>query len=453
MQTAGQHIENSRITVVSLGKSGLSAARFCRQQGARVTVTDMAAREKFAAEARELETLGVTLECGGHRPETFVQADLVVLSPGVPHTIAPLAAARKRGVPVMGEIELAARYINQPIIAVTGTNGKTTTTELLGQMLKSAGYSVFVGGNIGTPLIDYVARGQRQDRLVIEVSSFQLDTIEHFRPQVGVLLNISPDHLDRYPNFEAYAASKMRLFANQTTGDTAILNADDPRCREATGSMPGQTLMFGSDAKSAHAHIADNHIDFQSADGTVDTIDLNRWQLAGRHNLENAAAAGLAALVTGATPQALQTAIDNFEGLTHRLHLVRTLHDVRYYDDSKATNVDAVRRALEGFEAPLVLIMGGRDKGGGYQALEAPIAAKLRALVVMGEAADSITAALGHLVPTLPAADMAAAVRLAADLAQVGDAVLLSPACASFDMYASYHERGEDFCRHVRHLT
>jgi UDP-N-acetylmuramoylalanine--D-glutamate ligase len=453
MQTFDQHIENSLVTVVGLGRSGLSVARFCRQQGAQVTVTDMAAREHFADEAQELDALGVRLECGGHRSATLAQADLVILSPGVPHTISPLAAARAHGVPVIGEIELAARYIDQPIIAVTGTNGKTTTTELLGQMIASAGYSVFVGGNIGTPLIDYVAQGQRQDRLVLEVSSFQLDTIVHFRPWIGVLLNISPDHLDRYPSFEAYAASKMRLFANQSSGDTAILNADDSRCREAAGNMRGRTLLFGSEAKSPHARIAGDHIDFQSADQAVHTIDLSRWPLAGRHNLENAAAAGLAALMAGAPPRALQMAIDNFQGLDHRLNLIRTLHGVRYYDDSKATNVDAVCRALEGLDAPLVLIMGGRDKGGSYQALAKLVAAKVRTLVVMGEATDNITAALGHLVPTAPAADMAAAVRLAADQARSGDVVLLSPACASFDMYKSYHQRGEDFCRNVRQLT
>jgi UDP-N-acetylmuramoylalanine--D-glutamate ligase len=454
METTAQHIANRRITVVGLGQSGLSTARFCEQQGARVTVTDMAARERFAVEAQELEALGVTLALGGHPPEIFAQADLVVLSPGVPHTIAPLAAARDRGIPVIGEIELAARYIAQPIIAVTGTNGKTTTTALLGQMLQASGYRVFVGGNIGTPLIDYVAQRQRQDRLVIEVSSFQLDTIERFRPQIGVLLNVSPDHLDRYPDVGAYAAAKMRLFANQTVDDTAILNADDAYCRQAAASVPGQTRQFGTGASAdVHARIAEDHIDFRLTNGTVYPIDLTRWQPVGRHNRENAAAAGLAALAAGATPAALQTAIDTFEGLAHRLNLIRTHHGVRYYDDSKATNVDAVCRALEGLDAPLVLIMGGRDKGGGYQALQAQVADKVHTLVVMGEAAAKITATLGHLVPTLQAADMAAAVRLAADQARRGDAVLLAPACASFDMYASYHQRGEDFCRNVRQLA
>ncbi len=456
MRTAKHHsaIEGRRITVVGLGKSGLSVARFCRQQGGQVTVTDMAPRETFEAEARALEALGVGLEFGGHQPATFARADLVVLSPGVPHTIPPVVKARSRGIPVIGEIELAARYIEAPIAAVTGTNGKTTTTELLGQMLSASGISTFVGGNIGTPLIDYVADGLRRDWLAIEVSSFQLDTIECFRPQIGVLLNISADHLDRYPDFKAYAESKMQLFANQKSSDTAILNAGDPFGRSAAERVPGEVLFVGREAgeSAGGARIAADHILFEMADSAVHRIDLARWQLAGNHNLENAAAAGLAAFRAGATPAGVQTAIDTFQGLAHRLTLVRTLDGVRYYDDSKATNVDAVCRALEGFDTPVVLIMGGRDKGGGYRALEEHVAAKVRTLVVIGEAAETITAALGHLVPSHAAADMAAAVRLSADQARSGDVVLLSPACASFDMYTSYHQRGEDFCRHVRKL-
>ncbi len=456
MNVDDQNIEGRRITVVGLGKSGLAAARFCRQQGARVTVTDMAARGQFATEARELEALGVTLEFGAHRSATFDQAELVVLSPGVPHTIAPVETARRRGIPVIGEVELAFRYIEAPIVAVTGTNGKTTTTELLGQMLQASGLEVFVGGNIGTPLIDYVAQGQRRDWLVIEVSSFQLDTIVHFRPRIGVLLNISADHLDRYSSFEAYAESKMRLFANQTASDTAVLNAADGFGRAAAERVPGKLLMVNAgpnDGGSGNALIAVDHITFQLAGLGGHTIDLSGWQLIGDHNRENAAAAGLAALAAGATPQGLQTAIDTFRGLAHRLALVHTHRGVRYYDDSKATNVDAVCRALEGFATPVVLIMGGRDKGGGYQDLVRPVRQFVRALVVIGEAAEAITQTLGHLVPTVRAGDMAEAVRLAAARARRGDAVLLSPACASFDMYDSYHQRGEDFCRHVQQLS
>ncbi|MBL0712756.1 MAG: UDP-N-acetylmuramoyl-L-alanine--D-glutamate ligase [Desulfosarcina sp.] len=451
---AAEDIQGRKITVVGLGKSGLAVARFCRQQGARVTVTDRAARAQFETEAQQLQTMGVTLEFGAHRPATFLQTDLIVLSPGVPHTIEPVAAARHHGIPVIGEIELAARYIEQPIIAITGTNGKTTTTELLGHMLTASGQRVFVGGNIGNPLINYVAEGQRRDWLVIEVSSFQLDTIERFRPRIGILLNVSADHLDRYPSFEAYAESKMQLFANQTDSDTAILNAGDPFSRAAARHVRGQVLLFNAAATNTggQARITGDHIDFKLADGRSHAIDLTHWQLTGGHNRENAAAAGLAALAAGATPEGLQTALNGFRSLAHRLTQVKTARGIRYYDDSKATNVDAVCRALEGFDTPVVLIMGGRDKGGGYRALETRVQKKVRALVVMGEAAENITTALGHLVPTVQAGDMAEAVRLAAGRARTGDVVLLSPACASFDMYDSYHQRGEDFCRHVQQL-
>ncbi len=451
-----QHFDGRRITVVGLGKSGQAAARFCRQQGARVTVTDMAARGQFATQARELEALGVRLEFGAHRSATFDQAELVVLSPGVPHTIAPVETARRRGIPVIGEVELACRFIKEPIVAVTGTNGKTTTTELLGQMLRASGLAVFVGGNIGTPVIDYVVQGQRRDWLVIEVSSFPLDTIVHFKPQIGVLLNISADHLDRYANFEAYVAAKLQLFTNQTAGDIAVLNARDRFGRFAAGRVPGKVLLFNAGPNAGgqgSARIAAEHITFELAGRGRHTIDLSGWRLAGNHNRENAAAAGLAALAAGATPEGLQTAIDAFEGLAHRMALVRTHRGVRYYNDSTATNVDAVYRALEGFAAPVVLIMGGRDKGGGYQDLAPSIRENVRTLIVIGEAAETITNALGHLVPTVRAEDMAAAVRLATARARRGDAVLLSPACASFDMYESYHQRGDDFCRHVQQLS
>ncbi len=452
MNVDDRNIEDCRVTVVGLGKSGLAVSRFCRQQGARVTVTDMAPRNQFEAEARELEALGVKLEFGTHQPATFAQADLVVLSPGVPHTIAPVATARRRGIPVIGEVELASRYIDEPIVAVTGTNGKTTTTELLGQMLQASGLDVFVGGNIGTPLIDYVAQRRRCDWLVIEVSSFQLDTIVRFRPRIGVLLNISADHLDRYASFEAYAESKMQLFANQTRRDTAVVNAADRYGRAAAARAPGKVLRFNAEGAGG-ARIGTDHIMFALEGRDAQAIDLSAWQPTGNHNRENAAAAGLAALAAGATIEGLQTAVNTFKGLAHRLALVHTHRGVRYYDDSKATNVDAVCRALEGFASPVVLIMGGRDKGGGYQDLVRPVRKIVRALVVVGEAAETITSALGHLVPTVRAGNMAEAVRLAAARARSGDAVLLSPACASFDMYDSYHQRGEDFCRHVHQLA
>jgi UDP-N-acetylmuramoylalanine--D-glutamate ligase len=450
------HLNGQNVTVVGLGKSGLAAARFCCTAGAAVTVSEAGEAEGFRTEIAQLEPVGVVLEFGPHRSEPFEKADLIVLSPGVPHTLPPLEAARRRGVPVAGEMELAARFIQEPIAAVTGTNGKTTTTELLGAMLKASGMQVFVGGNIGNPLIEYVEKGRPSDWLVVEVSSFQLDTMETFHPRIGCLLNISEDHLDRYPDYAAYMASKWRLFQNQTTGDTAIINGALLHEGKPPALPAGKTLFFNGapEGRPPSAVFKDGFLNLDpGAGGERFTIDLRAMRLIGRHNEENVAAAGLAAAAAGATPAGIQEGIDRFRGLPHRVTLVRQFNGVRYYDDSKATNVDAVARALESFHEPVVLIMGGRDKGGSYRGLEALMQQKVAHLIVMGESAPTIASAFRNIVPIQAAADMDAAVRLAAGCAQEGEVVLLSPACASFDMYTSYHERGEDFCRHVQQLS
>jgi UDP-N-acetylmuramoylalanine--D-glutamate ligase len=451
------NLKGRTVTVVGLGKSGLAAARFCRGAGAAVTVSEAGQAESFNTAIAQLEPAGVRLEFGHHRPETFQKADLIILSPGVPHTLPSFEDARRRGVPVMGEMELASRFIREPIAAVTGTNGKTTTTELLGAMLKASGMTVFVGGNIGKPLIEYVESGQSADWLVVEVSSFQLDTMATFHPRIGCLLNISEDHLDRYPDFEAYAASKWQLFQNQTIGDTAIVNGALFQHEGQPPALPSGKILFFNGAPAGHqpaAILQTGALVLDTGTGTAPiTIDLRTMPLVGRHNEENVAAAALAAAVAGANQDGIQTALDRFRGLPHRISLVREVKGVRYYDDSKATNVDAVARALEGFDQPVVLIMGGRDKGGSYRGLEDLLRRKVSRLIVLGEAAQRIATALRGTVPIQPAADMAAAVRLAADGARAGEVVLLSPACSSFDMYTSYHERGEDFCRHVQQLS
>jgi UDP-N-acetylmuramoylalanine--D-glutamate ligase len=451
-----EHLNGQNVMVVGLGKSGLAAARFCRHMGAVVTVSEAGGAEGFTKEIAQLEPAGVVLEFGPHRSESMERADLIVLSPGVPHTLPPLEAARHRGVPVMGEMELAARFIREPIAAVTGTNGKTTTTELLGAMLKASGMQVFVGGNIGNPLIEYVDKGRPADWLVVEVSSFQLDTMETFHPRIGCLLNISEDHLDRYPDYAAYSASKWRLFQNQTAGDTAVINGallDE----EKPHALPtGKTLFFNGapEGRQPSARLQDGLMILETGpEGESITIDLGAMQLIGRHNEENVAAAGLAAAAADATQAGIQAALDQFRGLPHRVTLVRERNGVRYYDDSKATNVDAVARALESFHEPVVLIMGGRDKGGSYRELEALLQQKVTHLIVMGESAPIIAKAFRDIVPIHAAADMGDAVRQAAGCAQEGQVVLLSPACASFDMYTSYHARGEDFCRHVQQLS
>jgi len=448
MQLAGRHT-----LVVGLGRTGTAVAKFLHRRGARVTVTDLRGEKQLGAGAEEIRALGVAMELGGHRSETFRRAELVVLSPGVDHTVAVVREAAAAGAEVLGEIELASRFITAPLVAVTGTNGKTTTTELIAAMLRSAGKNVFVGGNIGKPLIGYVESGSRADVVVAEISSFQLDTTVRFHPQVAVLLNIAPDHLDRYPGFEAYAASKMRLFANQTPADVAVLNGDDPNVPRRAGNVAARKLFFPAPAERQEgARLNGRYIRFQLGTESPPPVDLAGWKLPGRHNRENACAAVLAALAAGADIAAVQAAVRRFRGLAHRLEYVASINGVRFFNDSKATNVAAAVRALECFSEPVILLMGGRDKGGEFQQLEGPLRRHVKCLVLLGEAAGRIRNRLGHLVPTMQADTMDAAVAGALASARPGDVVLLSPACASFDMYADYARRGDDFRRAVEAL-
>jgi UDP-N-acetylmuramoylalanine--D-glutamate ligase len=455
-------LAGKNITVVGLGRTGMALARFLQKRGAAVVVTDSAAEADLGPQAQELRQMDIALEAGQHRMETFQQADLIVLSPGVPHTIAPVVRAREAGTVVMGEVELASRFIEDPIVAVTGTNGKTTTTELVGDMLKNSGVKVFVGGNIGNPLIGYVDEGDRADVIVAEISSFQLDTIDRFRAQIAVLLNITADHLDRYPDFKAYAASKMRIFENQQSDDIAVLNSSDPLVRSLTASLKIKKLMYPQAFENESGAVLNgSRIRFQLENaGRFDTagqgqwaLDLSRIRLRGRHNLENACAAGLAAMAAGARPEAIQTALNQYRGGAHRLEYIDTIDDVEFFNDSKATNVDAVIRAVECFRQPVVLIMGGLAKGGDFAPLRDFFQNRIKNLIVMGEAAGLIRSALGDLRPTVAVASMEEAVSQAREAASPGDMVLLSPGCASFDMYDDYAQRGDDFRRIVKSLN
>jgi len=449
---------SKRIVVIGAGKTGLALARFFSARGARVTVSDRADEDVLAGQADALRRMGVTLEAGEHRLETFQEADLVVLSPGVPHDLAVLTAARQRGVTVTGEVELAAGFIGEPVVAVTGTNGKTTTVSLIGEMLKASGKNVWVGGNIGRPLIEYVHDRENHETLVLELSSFQLDTIEKFRPQVAVLLNVSADHLDRYATLADYAASKGRIFENQTTADTAVVNAGDPRVLAAAAGSRARLLAFiqGSpqELPTAQGAAIDGKalaVRMQETGGEV-RFDLSAVGLRGAHNRENIAAAVLAALAAGACPDGIRRALADFRGLPHRLQPAGTVGGVAYVNDSKATNVAAVLRALESFEHRVVLIMGGRYKGDDFGLLREPLKRHARALIVMGEAAERILERLGGVVATHRVENMQAAVVLARRLARAGDVVLLAPGCASFDAYRDYRQRGEDFMGKVAQL-
>lgn len=448
------NLRNKNVLVAGLGISGISAARFLVARGARVTVTDAAPPGNFRTILPEFEELGIAAELGRHREKTFLAADLVVLSPGVPHTLPEIERAAETGVPVWGELELASRYISEPIVAVTGTNGKTTTTRLIGDMLEASGQRAFVGGNIGTPLIDYAGSSEKADVVVAEVSSFQLDTIAGFRPSVGVLLNISADHLDRYTDMRGYAESKARLFENQTAEDVAVLNGADPLIHAVTEGIAARRLVFrATGAGPGDALINGQAVTLADAGGKSATLALREVRLTGQHNRENIAAAALAALAAGGTVDGIQTALNNFSGLPHRLEYITEIQGVKYYDDSKATNVDAVVRALEDFSNGIVLILGGRDKGGDYAPLVTALSGKGKLLVLLGEAAPLIEQAVGEALATRRAESMEEAVLIAHAAAAAGDTVMLSPACSSFDMFDSYAHRGNVFRDAVLNLT
>lgn len=456
MELAGK-----KVVVVGAARSGIAAATFARHRGAEVTLSDSAPAARLPGLPPELGASGVELELGGHRCETFTGADLIVVSPGVPHTIAPLEAARRRGVAVIGELELAARWLKAPVVAVTGTNGKTTVTRMIGDMLAASGRRVFVGGNIGCPLITAADSVPAPELVVAEVSSFQLDTAEWFHPRVAVLLNISPDHLDRYPDMDAYARSKARIFARQGADDVAVLNGGDGLVRAlapATGPLrawfAGRPAGEAGIRRQAGDLVLDGFVEpWSRLNG--ERFSLANLKLLGSHNRANAAAAVLAARFAGAAPEAIARVLDEFAPMPHRLATVATVGGVRYVNDSKATNVDAVVQALAAFDAPVVLIAGGRDKGGGYEALRPAVQAGVKRLVVLGEAAEAIAKTLGPACPggVVHAADMRGAVRLARDSAAPGDVVLLAPACSSFDMFTDYARRGEAFAAAVGELV
>jgi len=437
-------LKNKNILIVGLGVTGVATARFLKNRGAFVTVADRKKEQELGSEELLIRDLGIKMELGAHRIETFENADLVVISPGVPHTIEPVIKAKEQGIPVMGEIELASRFITEPIIAVTGTNGKTTTTTLLCKMLEDSGFKVFVGGNIGKPLIAYADREEKAEIVVVEVSSFQLDTIDTFRANVAVLLNITEDHMDRYPDLDAYTKSKARIFKNQQYNDTAVLNGSDPVVRSLSRDILSRKVFFSS--KEEGVAISDESIISQENISRL----LVDFKLPGKHNMENAAAASLAALAAGGTFEGVRSALRKFKGLSHRLEHINTLNGVDFFNDSKATNVDSVAKALETFERPIVLIMGGRNKGSKFYALRDLIDKHVKKLIIIGEAKEDIMAELGSIKPVEAAATMDDAVFKAYhDAAKPGDIVLLSPACASFDMYNNYAQRGEDFCKAV----
>ena len=439
MELAGK-----RVLVVGLGKSGLAAVRFLRSRSAVVVVNDRRDRKALGPAAVEAEELGVELRLGGHPHDIYENSELIVVSPGVPD-LQPLQRAAAAGIAVVSEVELAARFIQAPVVGITGTNGKSTVTTLIGEMCHRLDRPVFVGGNLGQPMIEAVdsPAARAGGLVVVELSSFQLERVSELTAHVAVLLNVSPDHLDRYPSFEAYASAKGRIFERQRPGDHAVLPASDPALqRLVVGS--GQLALFGGEAGDVRLD-GDRLYDFASG-LCVSVEDL---RLRGSHNIENACAAVLASRLVGVTPDEIAAVLTTFEGLPHRMQWVRSVRGVTYIDDSKATNVGAAVASIDGLAGSggrVVLIAGGVDKGGSYQALRARMQEAGRALVVLGEASALIEDAfVGSGLELRRAESMKHAVDLAAGLAHSGDTVLLAPACSSFDMFRSYAERGDRF--------
>jgi UDP-N-acetylmuramoylalanine--D-glutamate ligase len=442
-----------RATVVGMARSGVAASRLLLACRAEVTATDARPLESWQADARALAAAGVRCIGGGHPAEAFAGAELVVVSPGVPVDHPALEACRRHGVPVIGELELAWRAATADVLAVTGTNGKTTTTALLGALVAETGRPVVVGGNIGRPLAVDALALTPEALVVAEVSSFQLETAERFRPRVAVLTNLTPDHLDRHRSLEAYAEAKARIFARQTAEDWAVLNADDPGSAALAGRVRGRLLWFSRRRPvSEGACVAGDWLTLRLDGRETPVCPVVEIALRGAHNLENVLAATAAAAWAGVPPGRLRAAISAFRAVAHRIEWVRDLGGVAFYNDSKGTNVDATLKALAAFPEPIVLIAGGRDKAQDFAPLGRAAAGRVKAAVLIGEGRATIGPALRPVTAVHEAASMAEAVRQAARLAAPGDVVLLSPACASFDMFRDYEHRGEVFKAEVAKL-
>ena len=446
-------LKGKRVMVLGLARTGCAAARFLIEQGAEVRVTDRRSEIELSGEMKALAGLPIRFFLGGEDPAWLEGVDLLIPSPGVPQENPLLQEAERRGAGILSEIELACRFIRAPLIAITGTNGKSTTTALVGEMLKAGGdLNIFVGGNIGAPLIGFA--GGDWDWGAVEISSFQLEWVEKFRPRIAALLNLTEDHLDRYPGFQAYGEAKERIFAAQNAGDIAILNRDDPLVWPMRKRVRARVVSFGREAVDDGVYATREEIVWRSAGqiGKGERFSLARAKIQGVHNVENLMAAIAAAKAAGVTAAAIQKVIDGFAGLEHRLEFVREKNGVRYFNDSKGTNVGAVVKSLAGFTAPVLLLAGGVDKGGDYGPLEKEIRRTVKKLILFGAAREKIRAALGHLTETVVVEDLAAAVRDADKSSRSGDVVLLSPACSSFDMFSDYTERGKRFKALVQEL-
>jgi UDP-N-acetylmuramoylalanine--D-glutamate ligase len=417
-----------------------------QSRGARVTVSDAKSEHQLREQIPTLLDAGIAVETGAHGERTFRDQDLIVVSPGVPVDAEPLVQARALGQPVIGEIELASQFLPGPIVAITGSNGKTTTTTLVGEILASSGVKTLVGGNIGTPAISLTEQATADTTIVLEISSFQLETIRTFRAKVAVVLNVTPDHLDRHRTFAAYVDAKARIFENQQADDFAVLNADDPTCVELAGRTNAQVFWFSREHEvESGAIVRDGQVVFLGNGSPQIVLAVSEIPLKGSHNLENILAAVCAGALMGCAPEKIRRAIVNFKAVEHRLEYVATIGGVEYYNDSKATNVDATMKALQSFPSNIHLILGGKDKGSDYTVLNDLLRERVKSVYTIGAAAEKIQTHITGTTQIVSSGTIEAAVKQAAAVAQPGDVILLAPACASFDQFRSYEHRGRVF--------
>jgi len=445
-------LEGKKIVIIGMGKTGIAAAQFLGSQGCRVVVTDEKQISEWGADFRRIAS-EKWLKAGVYNADILNGADMVVPSPGVPPYNDILAAAVKKKIPVMSEIELAYRFLKKPIVAVTGTNGKTTTTSLLGEIFVRAGKKVFVGGNIGNPLIEYAGTAQEEDFVIAEISSFQLQWIEKFHPFVAILLNITCDHVNYHGSFDEYRNIKAAVFANQVKSDLAVLNAEDPSQEVMAAGIQAQVSRFSSihEVKKG-IYLKENNLVHEMFDGTREQYPQNMIKLPGLHNVENVMAAVVAARFCGCSRESIIAAVAGFRGLPHRIEYAGEKRKIRFYDDSKGTNVGSVVRALDTFSEPVILLLGGRDKDGDFDTLQPLLSKKAKKIILFGEARDRIESLIGNVVVTEKKRTLREAIEGAYKDAAAGDVVLLSPGCASFDEFKNYKERGNFFKEVVRNL-
>ena len=441
------NVAGKRVLVVGLGKSGLAAARFLKERGARVTVSD-ARPAMLIAELSDLLDEGFMVEAGSHGLLTFRRQDLIVVSPGVPSNVPELMQVRAMGAHIIGELELGAQFLQGEVIAVTGSNGKTTTTTLIGEMLKAAGRPTLVGGNIGLPVTALVGESTPETWSAIEVSSFQLETVETFRPRIAMVLNITPDHLDRHGSFESYAAAKTRITEFQTAEDFLVLNGEYAAAQMVAAKTKAQVFWFSARRQikqGAFVHGESIFFAAKEAAKPEPVLPVAEIPLAGAHNVENVLAAVCAARLAGVPNEIIRSVVAGFKAVEHRLEFVRELGGVRYYNDSKATNVDATMKAIEAFAGGVHLILGGKDKDSEYRVLAPLLRERVKTVITIGSAAEKIARQIDGVVKIEAAETMDRAVAFAHRTAVAGDTVLLAPACASFDQFKNYEERGRVF--------